>query len=46
VSVTLIGLDGTTKKVSGSVFTSVFNAHRPSADRMMRSTLVDLAPIP
>jgi SpoIID/LytB domain protein len=46
VSVTLIGLDGTTKKVSGSVFTSVFNAHRPSADRMMRSTLFDLEPIP
>jgi stage II sporulation protein D len=46
VSVTLIGLDGTTKKVSGSIFTSVFNAHRPTADRMMRSTLFDLAPIP
>jgi SpoIID/LytB domain protein len=46
ISVTLIGLDGTTKKVSGSVFREVFNAHRPSGDRMMRSTLFDLAPIP
>jgi len=46
ISVTLIGLDGTTKKVSGSVFTSVFNAHRPSGDRLLRSTLFDLSPIP
>ena len=46
ISVTLIGQDGTTRKVSGSVFTSVFNGHRPSADRMMRSTLFDLSPIP
>ena len=46
ISVTLIGLDGTTKKVSGSIFRDVFNAHRPSGDRMMRSTLFDLAPIP
>jgi stage II sporulation protein D len=46
ISVTLIGADGTTKKVSGDVFKSVFNAHRPSADPMMRSTLFDLAPIP
>jgi SpoIID/LytB domain protein len=46
ISVTLIGVDGTTKKVSGSVFRDVFNAHRPSGDRMMRSTLFDLAPIP
>ena len=46
ISVTLIGLNGTTEKVSGDVFRSVFNSHRPSGDRMMRSTLVDLAPIP
>lgn len=46
ISVTLIGLDGTTKKVSGSVFREVFNAHRPSGDRMMRSTLFDLVAIP
>jgi SpoIID/LytB domain protein len=46
ISVTLIGADGTTKKVSGDVFRSVFNAHRPSADPMMRSTLFDLIPIP
>ena len=46
VSVTLIGANGTTKKVSGAVFRSIFNAHRPSADAMMRSTLFDLVPIP
>jgi len=46
ISVTLIGQDGSTKKVSGSVFTSVFNSERPTGDRMMRSTLFDLAPIP
>ena len=46
ISVTLIGADGTTKKVSGDVFRSIFNAHRPSGDAMMRSTLFDLAPIP
>ena len=46
ISVTLVGLNGTTKKVSGSVFRDVFNAHRPSGDRMLRSTLFDLAPIP
>jgi len=46
ISVTLIGLDGTTKKVSGAIFRDVFNVHRPSGDRMMRSTLFDLAPIP
>jgi stage II sporulation protein D len=46
VSVTLIGANGTTKKVSGDVFRSIFNAHRPSADPMLRSTLFDLAPIP
>jgi stage II sporulation protein D len=46
ISVTLIGANGTTKKVSGAVFISVFNAHRPSGDKMMRSTLFDLKPIP
>jgi SpoIID/LytB domain protein len=46
VSVTLIGADGTTKKVASDIFRAVFNAHRPAADRMMRSTLFDLAPIP
>ena len=45
ISVTLIGSAGT-KKVSGDVFRSVFNAGRPSADPMMRSTLVATAPIP
>jgi stage II sporulation protein D len=46
ISVTLIGADGTTKKVSGDVFRAVFNAQRPAADRMMRSTLFDLSPVP
>jgi stage II sporulation protein D len=46
VSVILIGADGTTKTVSGGVFLSIFNAHRPSADAPMRDTLFDLAPIP
>jgi stage II sporulation protein D len=45
ISVTLIGSAGS-KKVSGDVFRSVFNAGRPSADPMMRSTLVATAPIP
>jgi hypothetical protein len=44
--VTLIGSNGTTKKVSGDVFRSVFNAHRVSGDPMMRSTLFDLKPVP
>jgi stage II sporulation protein D len=46
ISVTLIGADGTTKQVSSGVFRSIFNAHRPSGDPMMRSTLFDLSPIP
>jgi SpoIID/LytB domain protein len=46
ISVTLIGANGTTKKVSGDIFRSIFNAHRPSADPMLRSTLFALAPIP
>lgn len=46
ISVTLIGANGTTKKVSGNVFREVFNDHRPAGSRQMRSTLFDLAPIP
>ena len=46
ISVTLIGADGSTKKVASDIFRAVFNAHRPAADRMMRSTLFDLSPIP
>jgi stage II sporulation protein D len=46
VSVTLIGADGSTKTVSGGVFVSIFNAHRPSTDAPMRDSLFDLAPIP
>jgi stage II sporulation protein D len=46
ISVTLIGANGTTKKVSGDVFRSIFNANRPSGDAMMRSTLFDLVPVP
>ncbi len=45
VSVTLIGSSGT-KTVSGAVFTSVFNAHRPSGTQAMLSTLIDVSPIP
>ncbi len=45
ISVRLIGADGTKKKVSGAVFISIFNAHRPAGDPMLRSTLFDLAPI-
>ena len=45
ISVTLIGSAGT-KTVSGEVFRSVFNAGRPAADPMLRSTLFATAPIP
>jgi stage II sporulation protein D len=45
ISVTLIGSLGT-RKVSGGVFRSVFNANRPSGDPSMRSTLFDLKPVP
>ncbi len=45
VSVTLIGSTGITT-VSGEVFRSVFNAGRPSADPMLRSTLFGTAPLP
>jgi SpoIID/LytB domain protein len=46
ISVTLIGANGTTKQVSGAVFESIFNAHRPSGDPSLRSTLFNLIPIP
>jgi SpoIID/LytB domain protein len=45
ISVTLIGWAGS-KRVSGDVFRSVFNASRPSTDPMLRSTLFATAPIP
>ncbi len=45
IAVTLTGSLGS-KTVSGDVFRSVFNAHRPAADPEMRSTLVDTRPIP
>ena len=45
ISVTLIGSAGT-KKVSGEVFRSVFNANRPAGDTSMRSTLFALKPVP
>jgi stage II sporulation protein D len=45
ISVTLAGSLGS-KTVSGEVFRAVFNAHRPSGDPEMRSTLVDTRPIP
>jgi stage II sporulation protein D len=45
ISVTLVGLAGT-RTVSGDVFRSVFNARRPTGDPSMRSTLVDLKPVP
>jgi SpoIID/LytB domain protein len=45
IRVTLIGSKGT-KTVSGDVFRAVFNAARPAGAPMMRSTLVDIAPIP
>ena len=45
ISVTLVGSAGT-MKVSGEVFRSVFNAGRPAADPMLRSTLFGTAPIP
>jgi SpoIID/LytB domain protein len=45
ISVRLIGSGGT-KKVSADIFRSVFNAGRPAADPMLRSTLFGTAPIP
>jgi stage II sporulation protein D len=46
ISVTLIGANGTTKKVSGDVFRSVLNAHKPAPDPLFRSNLFALSPIP
>lgn len=45
VSVTLVGTAGS-RKVSGEVFRAVFNKRRPAADPILRSTLLDVAPIP
>jgi SpoIID/LytB domain protein len=45
ISVTLVGTVST-KTVSGDVFRTVFNAHRPAADPQLRSTLFATAPIP
>jgi hypothetical protein len=45
ISVTLIGADGSIRKVSGDVFISVFNTQR-GVGNPIRSTLVDLAFIP
>jgi SpoIID/LytB domain protein len=45
VSVTLYGTAGT-RTVSGEVFRAVFNAHRPTTDPSLKSTLLDVAPIP
>jgi len=45
IAITLIGTTGT-KTVSGSVFRSIFNARRPSGHPLLRSTLIDLVPIP
>jgi SpoIID/LytB domain protein len=45
VSVTLIGSAGS-RTVSGEVFRAVFNARRPTTDPSLKSTLLDIAPIP
>ncbi|HSW42220.1 MAG TPA: SpoIID/LytB domain-containing protein [Patescibacteria group bacterium] len=45
VSVTLVGSTGA-RTVSGNVFVAVFNARRPAGDPLLRSSLLDLAPIP
>jgi SpoIID/LytB domain protein len=45
VSVTLVGTAGS-RTVSGEVFRAVFNARRPARDPILRSTLLDTAPIP
>ncbi|MBA2701950.1 MAG: SpoIID/LytB domain-containing protein [Chloroflexi bacterium] len=45
ITVTLIGSKGS-KRVSGNLFRSIFNAARPAGDPMMRSTLVATAAIP
>jgi stage II sporulation protein D len=45
VSITLVGTTGS-RTVSGDVFRAVFSAHRPAADPVLRSNLLDLSPIP
>jgi peptidoglycan hydrolase-like amidase len=45
IRVTLIGSLGS-KTVSGEVFRTIFNAHRPVGDPMLRSTLFDTRPVP
>ena len=45
IRITLIGSLGS-KTVSGNVFRSIFNAHRPAGDPMLRSTLFDTKPVP
>jgi stage II sporulation protein D len=45
VSVTLVGSAGS-RTVSGEVFRSVFNAGKPATDPGLKSTLLDVAPIP
>ncbi len=45
VSVTLIGSLGS-RTVSGEIFRAVFNARRPATERSLKSTLLDIAPIP
>jgi peptidoglycan hydrolase-like amidase len=44
-AVTLVGSLGV-RTVSGDVFRIVFNKYKPSTDPILRSNLVDLAPIP
>ena len=45
IKVILVGSGGT-KTVSGDVFRSAFNAGKPAADPMLRSTLFDTKPVP
>jgi stage II sporulation protein D len=45
IRVTLIGSLGS-RTVSGEVFRSIFNAHRPAGDPMPRSTLFDTRHVP
>jgi stage II sporulation protein D len=45
VSVTLVGT-ASSRKVSGEVFRAVFNKRRPTTDPSLKSTLLDVAPIP
>jgi peptidoglycan hydrolase-like amidase len=44
IGITLIGTAGS-KRVSGDVFRSVFNARKPAADPILRSNNFDVAPI-